>query len=127
MENPEIDRIIQEVKSLNYSDRRKLYSILYTTGTIGTNLDDKLVLISLISITYLKLKEKNPKITPLDVLEKITGESKSESYFYKTLESISIIVEDFSYGNTTASSCGLKTSQEIINKIKELLNQWTPF
>ena len=43
------------------------------------------------------------------------------------LENLSILIEDFSYDCTEIDSCGLKTSQEIVNKIKEILNTWIPF
>ena len=83
-------------------------------------------LISLIALTSAKLKEKNPELTTLNLLVKITGE-KEGTYFYKFLESLSILVDDLSYNSTKFDPCGLKSSTDIINKIKELLNTWTPF
>ena len=123
-----LEQAIQIIDKLDYIEKQRVYSRLFGLGCIGgENLDDKLVLISLVAITHLKIKEKNPKITPLEILEKITGEPKGQSFFYKVLENLSILVEDLCYGHNTASSCGLKSSQEIINKIKETLNTWTPF
>lgn len=116
----------ESLKNLSYNEKKQLYDDIFSLGVFN-NSNDKLILISLLSLTYLKLKKKNNKITPLDILKSITKEKDTSSYFYNTLEALSIIVEDFSYGQITADSCGLKSSEEIINKIKEILNSWTPF
>lgn len=118
-----------EYSELSYDEKKKLYNDLFSLGVLNqsTNVNDKLILISLLSLTYIRLKEKNKKITPLDILKSITKQPEDNSYFYNMLEALSIIVEDFSYDCTVADNCGLKTSQEIINKIKEILDSWTPF
>jgi hypothetical protein len=127
MENTRVKELVNEINSFSYKDKKELYSQLFSTGYMGGDaLDDKLVLVSLISLTYLKLKEKNNAVTPIQILEKITKEPKG-TLMYQTLEALSILVEDLSYGHKTASSCGLKSSEEIINKIKELINTWIPF
>lgn len=127
MENPRIKELAAEIDSLSYQDKKEVYSKTFSTDYIGgEKLDDKLILISLITLTYFKLREKNPKVTPIEILEKITKEPKG-THFYKVLENLSIMVEDLSYGHKIANSCGLKTSQEIINKIKELVETWIPF
>jgi hypothetical protein len=38
-----------------------------------------------------------------------------------------MLVDDLSYGVSKFNSYGLTDSKQIINKIKELLNTWTPF
>ena len=91
------------------------------------DLNDFLVLISLISFSYSKLREKNPLVTPLEILYKITGTIKDNSYFCKYLENLSILVELMYPGLKKIDACGMKTSQEIFNKIKELLEKWMPF
>jgi len=135
MEEESIDTVeqaIQLIDKLDYIEKQKVYSRLFGLGCMGDeSLDTKIVLISLIAITWFKLKEKNSKITPLEILIKITGETKDTikgpSFYYKVLENLSILTEDLCYGHKTASTCGLKSSQEIITKIKETLNTWTPF
>lgn len=125
MENPGIN-LINEIKNLSYDDRKKLYIETFSLGVFGDgDMNSKFILLSLVSLVYQKVK--NNKITPLDVLLKITNKSKDNSYFYRVLENISIMVEDLSYSTTTIDSCGLKTSDEIIKKIKEILSTWTPF
>lgn len=115
-------------ESLAYEDKKSLHTKIFSLGTIGGgNVNDKLILISLLSLTYLKMKEKNPKITVLEILKSITKQKADESYYYQMLEGLAILVEDLCYNCKTADSCGLQTSQEIITKIKEILNTWIPF
>ena len=119
---------IHEIDKLEYADKKEAYIKLFTIGTFGSNnVNDKLILISLISLTYMKMKEKNPDITPLQILLKIVRQKKDKSAFYQFLESLSIIVEDFTYNCDTADPCGLESSQEIINRIKQILDSWMPF
>lgn len=127
MENKTIDISIK-IDNLDYTDKKEVYQKSFSIGNINSqDMNDKLVLISLVSLSYQKMKEKDPSITPLKILMKITGQAKDNSSFYQFLESLSIIVEDFSYGVKKIDSCGLQTSQEIFNKIKEILNTWMPF
>ena len=126
-------QLIDSVSKLDYSGKKAIYNRIFSTGVLdkeGINtisVSDKMVLISLISLTFIKMKVKKPEILPLDILLSITKQKKDNSAFYQFLEALSIIVEDFSYAANTADPCGLKTSQEIISKIKELLNLWIPF
>ena len=113
---------------MNYLNRKKISSHLISLGTFSSiNVEDKLMLISLVSLVYIKLKEKNRKITPLDVLLKITKQEPDNSGFYQLLENLSFIIEEVSYECKTANAYGLKNSNEIINKIKEILSAWIPF
>jgi hypothetical protein len=122
-----VDEITNEINNLSYEDKFKLYIRCFGFGgLVSPELDDKLILISLIALTSYKLKEKNPKFTTLDLLIQITKEKEGTS-FYKSLENLAMLVDDLSYGVTKFDSCGLTDSKQIINKIKELLNTWTPF
>jgi len=128
MEKSKIDQISYLYETLDYTDKKDVFTKNFSFGIFnGNNMNDKLVLISLVSLTYIQMKKKKPTITPLEILIQITGNSKDNSFFFKFLESLSIIVEDFSSECKEIDSCGLKTSQEIINKIKELLSLWMPF
>lgn len=128
MEREKVANITLQIDALEYSDKKEVYQKIFSLGNLeSSDMNDRLILISLLGLTYQKMKEKDSMITPLAILMKITGQSKDGSYFYQFLEALSIITEDFSYGVKKFDSCGLKTSQEIINKIKELLNTWMPF
>lgn len=125
------DKVISlstQLSKLEYEDRRDVYQRTFSLGYLASEeMNDRLVLISLIALVYQKMKLKDKNITPLMVILKITGEKDKGSVYYQFLESLAIIAEDFSYGIKKIDACGLKTSAEIINKIKELLNTWIPF
>ena len=124
----EVNDINIQISKLNYVQKKLLYEMNFSMGYLSsTNLNERLVLVSLVALTYQKLKLKEPYITHLDILIKITKQPKDNSGFYLFLEALAIMAEDFSYGVKSIDACGLKTSQEIINKIKELLNTWIPF
>jgi len=116
-----------QTKELTYEERRNLYINSFSLGSIGKSINDKLILISLLSLTYIKMKAKKSDVTVLDILKSITKQTPDDSSFYQMLESLSIIVEDYCYACSEADACGLNSSQEIINKIKEILNSWVPF
>jgi len=116
-----------DVKNLSYEEKKDIYQKLFSIGNFSRELNDKLVLISLIALVSNKLKEKNPKLTTLDILLKIAGHTKDDSYYYHYLEGLAIITDDFSYETTKYDSCGLSSSDEIVKKIKNLLSLWLPF
>lgn len=121
-------RIVREIELLSTEEKSKIYQSCFSIGYFGgDNLNDVLILISLLTLTYKKLKEKDKTLTPLKLLLKITGQKEDSSAFYSFLESLSFFIEDISYNAKKIDSCGLNTSQEIINKIKEILNTWIPF
>ena len=125
-----VREVINTINSLSYDDKAQVYSGCFSTGSMNNqSVNEKLILISLISLTYLKLKSKTPDIKPIDILKQITkiDDSNKNDAFYQLLETLSIIVDDFSYTCTEADSCGLSSSKEIINKIKEILTTWIPF
>ncbi len=113
---------------LEYTDKLSAYNKIFSLGKFNSdNMNDKLVLISLVALANKMMKEKDATMTPLKLLMSITGQIKDNSGFYQFLESLSIIIEDMSYGCKKIDACGMKTSQEIINKIKEILDTWLPF
>ena len=129
MENGKsVYEIIEQIDQLNYQDKITVYNNAFSLGKMNSDdLNEKLVLISLVALTTQKMKLKDPKITPIQILMSITGQKRDDSAYYQFLEGLSIIVDDFSYGCKKIDNCGCKTSQEIINKIKEILSTWLPF
>lgn len=120
--------VILQIDNLSYIGKKDVYQKVFSLGNLNSDdMNDKLVLISLTALTYQKMLEKDSTITPLKILMKITNQQADNSHFYQFLEGLSILVEDFSYGVKKIDPCGMKSSQEIINKIKEILNTWMPF
>lgn len=122
------NNIINTLQNMNYEEKADVYSYIYSLGTFSSDtVNDKIILVSLISLLYIKMKTKNSKVTPLQIILKITGQKPDNSIYYQMLETLAIIVEEFSFNCKTASPYGLKTSKEIINKINEILSAWIPF
>lgn len=128
MDRTAVNSVVTSLEKLEYVDKLNAYQRVFSLGSFASSdLSDKLVLFSLIALVTQKMREKDSQETPLRILMKITGQIQDNSSFYQFLEALSIIVEDLMYGTTKFDSCGLKNSQEIINKIKEILNTWVPF
>lgn len=128
MEADKVVDISNQLNRLTYEGRKDVYQRTFSLGYLNSEeMNDRLILISLVALVYQKMKLKEKDITPLKVLVKITGEKEENTTYYQFLEALAIIVEDFSYGMKKIDACGFKTSAEIINKIKEILNTWIPF
>ena len=128
MDRTAVDSTVTSLEKLEYVDKLNAYQRVFSLGSFASDdMNEKLVLFSLVALVTQKMREKDSQETPLKILMKITGQIKDNSGFYQFLEALSIIVEDLMYGTTKFDSCGLKSSQEIINKIKEILNTWLPF
>lgn len=124
----ESNKVIKALQDMSYEERSSIFSKVFSLGTFSSDtVNDKVILISLTSLLYIKMQAKKQSVTPLQILMKISGQKADNSIFYQMLETLSILVEEFSYQCKTASPYGLKTTEEIINKIKELLSAWIPF
>ena len=123
-----VDDVHKTLNNLDYYDKHSVYQKVFSLGNLASDdMNEKLVLISLVALVTQKMREKDPTNNPLKILMQITGQIKDNSFFYQFLESLSIIVEEFMYGCKKFDPCGLKSSQEIINRIKEILSTWVPF
>ena len=128
MDRELVDDLHRTLNNLDYYDKHSVYQKVFSLGNLASDdMNEKLVLISLVALVTQKMREKDPTNNPLKLLMQITGQIKDNSFFYQFLESLSIIVEDFMYGCKKFDPCGLKSSQEIINRIKEILSTWVPF
>ena len=122
------EQVVSAIDKFSLEDRKYIHDRYFSMGGLGgTNVNDKLILYSLICFVYIKMKEKNPKVRCIDILKKITGISNGDDVFYQYLENLSIVCEDLAEGCNTADVCGLKTVDEIIAKIKSILETWLPF
>jgi len=128
MNSTEVANVVVSLDNMEIDDKIKVYDKIFSLGNLASDdLNDKLMLISLLSLLYRKMKQKDTQITPLKILMSITGQGKDKSGFYQFLESLAIMTTDLSYGCNKFDPCGCKTPQEIVNKIKEITNTWLPF
>jgi hypothetical protein len=125
-----VEKFTKELSELSYKEQCNIYSRNFSSGYLSSEkLSNKIALISLICLITKKLREKSQAdITVKEVIEKILGRtlvrsSALDNYLY----GLSIVCEDLLYGVTIIDTFGFTNSGEIINKIKELLNEWSPF
>ena len=111
------------LQMVDYKELKSIYSRYYSIGSLGSSLNDKLTLISLVAVLVHAAKKKSPDADCYKVLKKILKADTCDSY----LKSLCILVEDLMIGCNKFDNCGLKTSEEIINKINELYSGLLPF
>ncbi len=106
-----------------FEDLNNLYKQNFSLGYLGKSIENKLALISLICYVTYKYRLKKPDVTYYQVIMKICdGLGFSEDL----IKALAIICEDFGYMCTEFPTFGLK-GNEVINKIRELLNNYLPF
>lgn len=122
------EEVVIAFDTLDYHDKVYAYQKIFSLGSfVSCEMNDKLVLFSLLALVTSKMREKDSQITPLKILMKLTNQIKDNSAFYQFLEAVSIITEDLMYGCKKFDNCGMNNSQEIYSKIKLILNTWVPF
>lgn len=128
MDRTKIENAVFILNNLSYLDKQEVFNRVFSLGKFSSiDLNEKLVLVSLVALVTQQMRTKQPDITPLQVLLKLTGQIKDNSSYYQFLEGLACLVEDALYGCSKIDPCGCKTSTEIINKIKEILSTWLPF
>lgn len=122
----ELDQIFSE---LSYEEKCKFYATHFSSGANSTTrIKDKLILIGLICFVTHKMREKDGSVTVKSVIEKIINKPlMNMNGFEEYLLGLSVVCEDMLYGCKEFDTFGLKTSQDIIDKIRALLNEWMPF
>lgn len=114
---------------LSYEEKVGFYIRNFSTGGFSSKkLSNKLALISLICLVTKKLREKEGNLTVQNVISKILKRPLNNTQgFDSFLIGLAIICEDFLYEVDEIDNFGFTDSSQIINKIKELLNEWFPF
>ena len=116
-------------KELSYEDKVKYYSNYFTSGYILSHkLDDKLMLINLVCLVTKKMREQSGELTVKNILEKIMQRPLFEHNVEDAyLIGLAIVCEDMLYGVNEINPHNFKTSGEIVNEIKRIISQWSPF
>lgn len=129
MEKIEVNKNNILFKELKYDDKIAYYTNYFTSGyMLSGKLDNKLQLINLICLVTKKLRENDGQLSCQHVIEKILQRTlKIDSAFDRYLVGLAIVCEDMLYGVKEINQTGFKTSGEIVAKIKELFNEWSPF
>lgn len=108
-----------------YKELKETYDKYFTIG-VGGDINVKFTLISLICLLTDASKKNNPDATCYQVIMKVLELSKS-ALPEEDIIGLAIVCESFLKNSTKFNNCGLKTPNEILNKIREILDQWVPF
>lgn len=129
MSKERIDKITTAIKDSTYEEKATIFSRTFSSGAFSSaKLENKLALYSLICLVTKKLRVKDGDLTVKEVIEKILNRPIiGIDGFDQYLIGISIVCEDLLYGVNEIDNFGFTDSKQIINKIKELLNEWLPF
>ena len=105
-----------------YEDMQRIYSRYFSLGFLGTDLNTKFALISLIGYLTDKLKSKRPDVTHYQVIRKIVGNNLEEDF----IKGLAVVCSDFSYGCKDFPTFGIE-DKKIPNKIKDIIFNILPF
>jgi len=96
--------------------------IPYSLGYMGTDINSKFAVISLIGYLTFNLRKKNPNVTYYQVIKKIVGNDLPE----EIIRGLSIVCSDFAYGCEQFPTFGLN-NKDIPKKVREILLNGLPF
>lgn len=118
----------KKINELTYDERNVLFSRLYFLGTNNNkSFDEKIELITLISYLTFKLQEKDPTTyhSSKVVLEKILPEPMQ---YELLIDHYSCFCDELLSGVKEFKNPGdYKSSKGLIERVKQLVEQWTPF
>lgn len=131
---PEIVRevLTRDIGDLEFNERGAAYEREFGLGNLGSKIDNKLILVSLICSFVLAARKKDPAVTVLDCVKKLTDyESLSMTdktgMIGKYYENLAIICESFLYGVSEGNTFGLKTAADLKLKVNDILSTRVPF
>lgn len=122
--------------NMSFEQQCDIFSSFFSTGNMITrDLNDKLKLINLVCYVAIRMREKDPKMRPIDVLTSITGLNileptdnvKEQIQYAIYLKGLSILCDDLLYNVVIVDHLGYSSSDEIVQEILRLINQWMPF
>lgn len=124
--------VMQDIGDLPFLERGAAYEREFGLGQLGEKIDNKLILVSLICSFVLAARKKDPNITVLDCVKKLTdyeslamNDRVGETGRY--YENLAIICDSFLYGVSEGNTFGLKSAADLKAKVKEILSNYTPF
>lgn len=113
----------EEREGLPFKELRLFYARNFSLGFLGSDINKKFALISLICYLTKSLQKKQPDVTYYQVLMKLT---KDNSLPERYIKGLAIICEDFAYGCKEFPTFEIKPN-EIVPTIKNLLLSSLPF
>jgi hypothetical protein len=105
-----------------YEEMQTLYNKYFSLNFLGSDINNKFALVSLVCYITDKMKRQKPDWTHWKTLYEISKGSIPEDF----LKGLAVICSDFSYGCTSFPTFGIE-DKKIPAKIKELLDMHLPF
>lgn len=121
-----------DLNNISVDTLRYLYSIYFSSNTnTSGSFYDKIELLTLLSYLSQQLCKRMPDQfkNSLDVLNNYIYKGETlDSGIKEYVVGLSVVCDDLLYGvNDLTPPTGYSSSLEIKNKIKTLINAWTPF
>lgn len=107
--------------NISYEEMVQNYN-MYSLGYMGTDINSKFAVISLVGYLTFVLRKKKPDVTCYQVIKKIVGEGLPEDI----IKGLSIVCSDFAYGCEQFPTFGL-SDKDIPKKVREILLNSLPF
>lgn len=108
-----------------YEQMQQIYAKYFSLHFLGNDITNKFALISLVCYITEKLKAKKPDVTHWSVLYQINKKGNNPVP-EDLLKGLAVLCSDFAYGCSQFPTFEIE-DKKIPEKIKELLNMWTPF
>lgn len=127
--NEKTKSVVNQVKELTYEEKKYIFRELCDLGSMTSGkISSRFVLIALICLVTDNMKNKDSNISCLKVIQKIIGTDSTPSvHFNQYIECLALVCENFMYACKEFDTFGFKSSDEIVEKIRELLLEWCPF
>lgn len=110
-----------------YSELEDYYAHYFSLGNLNTTIENKFGVISLICFLTQQARKKNPDATCYQVIMKILDDRLQDKYTLKFLRGLSVVCDDFMKHTTEFLTFDIKSSKEMIKRIREILDTWCPF
>lgn len=110
----------------SYQDLEEYYKEYYSLGNLNCDIGSKFALISLICFLTKQAKVKNPDATCYLVIMKIIDGEESQ-HNLKFIRGLSIVCSDIMEHCNEFLTFDIKSSKDMVKKIKEILHTYLPF
>ena len=117
---------LMEAWEPTYKELEDYYREYFSLGNLNCDLGSKFALISLICFLTKQARQKNPDATCYLVIMKIINNNES-SYDMKFIRGLSVVCTDLMKHCNEFLTFDMKSSKEMVVKIKEILNTYLPF
>lgn len=122
---------MMEVWEPTFEELNEIYQKYFTLKNVGVTIDNKFGLISLVCFLTKQARVKKPDATCLQVLEKVNAPTAEDPFSAcgnpDFIRGLAIICEDYMQTKGDFMTFGMKSSKEMVAKIREILGEELPF